>query len=629
MASDIKSGGEISGPADALDRLSGNKYGTGHWVGSAKRGGMGKQLNRAPTQVAEARGAATPRERCAALRHVARAWAETLDEATRIDQVAAFVLEAIAAYETAGGTGPDGQDSHLVEQPEAQLAQSAGRAAAALPLADALHWLTSLYTGLMPDATRSRLGAFYTPPALAARLLDQAEEAGLDWRTARVLDPAAGGAVFLIEAATRMRRALADCEARIILAQIGGRLRGLELDGHAAVIGQRALELALADLAAAAGRPVPPIIAQADSLAVEPRAEFDLVVGNPPYGRVSLSPEDRSRFARSLYGHANLYGLFTDLALRWTKAQGLIAFLTPTSVLSGQYFSALRGLLAREAPPLAIDFVHARRGVFDDVQQETMLAVYRKGGAVARMQIHYLHLDTAAATRIERNGTVALPLSAAHPWLAPRQAAHSALIANAERMPARLGSLGYRVATGPLVWNRYKSQLKDRRSGRHTHPLIWAEAVGTDGCFRFRADKKNHKFFFKLEPGDEWLLVTQPAVLVQRTTAKEQRRRIIAAELPEPFITAHGGVVVENHLNMILADGAPLVAPEALACLLNSEVVDQLFRCISGSVAVSAFELEALPLPAPLAFAPLEEALSAGADRAALDRVCAQLYGMA
>ena len=587
---------------------------------------MGKQLKERRSKDAGAPPLAVARGRCAALRHVARAWAETLGEENRGSDVAGFVLEAMETYEEARRTGAASEPHAERPQPETQLARSAGEAALSLPMVEALHWLTSLYSGLIAPERRSRLGAFYTPPALVARLLDQAQEAGLDWATARVLDPAAGGAAFLVQAAERMRRALPDCEPAFVLAQIGSRLKGLELDGHAARIGQRALEIALADLAVDAGRPAPTMIAEADSLAIEPRPEYDLVVGNPPYGRISLSAKDRERFNRSLYGHANLYGIFTDLALRWTRPNGLIAFLTPTSVLSGRYFSALRTLVAREAPPVAIDFVHARRGVFEDVQQETMLAVYRKDGETRRAQIHYIHVDNAADTRVIRNGTVGLPACAAAPWLAPRQAEHSELIANAERMPCRLADLGYRVATGPLVWNRFKKQLRDK-PGRNAHPLIWVEAVGTDGLFRFRAEKKNHKLFFALEPGDDWLLVTEAAVLVQRTTAKEQRRRIIAAELPATFIAAHQGVVVENHLNMIVPVGKPKVAPKLLAALLNSEVVDQLFRCISGSVAVSAFELEALPLPRPDAFRPLAANLAKGADRTMLDRVCLQLYG--
>ncbi|MFC0103687.1 HsdM family class I SAM-dependent methyltransferase [Sphingopyxis terrae] len=566
------------------------------------------------------------RSRCGALRHMARAWAETLVESERGEAVAAFTLEAMSVYETSLWSGtPVPCD---LDQPEAELARSAGIAATGLPCLEALHWLTSLYSGLLEPGVRGRLGAYYTPPALAARLLDQAEEAGVDWRVAKVLDPAAGGAAFLADAALRIRAALTHCAPSMVLAQIGTRVRGIELDPHAARIGQRAIEIALGDLANDAGRPVPQVVVAGDSLALSPRAAYDLVIGNPPYGRVTLAAADRERFARGLYGHANLYGLFTDIALRWAKPKGVVAFLTPTSMLSGQYFSALRGLLARDAPPVSIDFVHARRGVFEDVQQETMLAVYGKGSKPQRAQIHYIHVDSASETRIVRNGTIGLPDCPEDPWLAPRQAADGALIARAETMAGRLADLGYRVATGPLVWNRFKPQLRDKPGKEHVHPLIWSEAVCTDGAFRFRAEKKNHSLFFQLEPGDEFLLVQEAAVLVQRTTAKEQRRRIIAAELPADFVETHGGVVVENHLNMLVPVGKPLVSPATLTALLNSAAIDQLFRCISGSVAVSAFELEALPLPSASELSGLAMLVRMGADREALDRACACLYGI-
>jgi adenine-specific DNA-methyltransferase len=84
-------------------------------------------------------------------------------------------------------------------------------------------------------------------------------------------------------------------------------------------------------------------------------------------------------------------------------------------------------------------------------------------------------------------------------------------------------------------------------------------------------------------------------------------------------------VVVENHLNMVRAVGRPRVSPALLAAVLNSKVVDQVFRCISGSVAVSAFELGALPLPAAAEMAPLE-ALAKGLDAAAFETALAALY---
>jgi adenine-specific DNA-methyltransferase len=68
-------------------------------------------------------------------------------------------------------------------------------------------------------------------------------------------------------------------------------------------------------------------------------------------------------------------------------------------------------------------------------------------------------------------------------------------------------------------------------------------------------------------------------------------------------------------------------APAAvIAVLLNSAAVDAAFRCINGSVAVSAFELEELPLPPPAVMATLAAHLASGAPRKAIEAVIASSY---
>lgn len=574
----------------------------------------------------------TARVELSRARVVARAWAQTNPEKFRAVQAALFAAEAISAFAVEKAPGltlraPFAAGAGKLDATARRLASSLGREAAALPVLEGCHLLTSLYTALLPAKERSALGAFYTPPALTQRLLDLAAEGGVDWSTARILDPASGGGAFILEAASRMREALLGSEPAFVLAQLGTRLTGLEIDPHAAWLSQAALDIFLFDLASASGRDTPLCVKVCNTLEETPEALYDLVVGNPPYGRITLTPAQRLRFARGLYGHANLYGVFTDIALRWTRPGGVVAYLTPTSVLGGQYFAALRQLLADEAPPVAIDFVHARRGVFEDVLQETLLALYLKGGPRQSFQVHYLHVDNEREARLTKNGKVSLPPDATTPWLAPREPAHVALIKAAEGMKARLADWGYDVSTGPLVWNRFKPQMRSR-AARGIHPLIWAEAVTADGRFIHRAEKRNHAPYFKPEVGDGWLLVNQGCVLVQRTTAKEQQRRLIAAELPQAFIDAHGGVIVENHLNMVRATREPAVSPGVVAAVLNSDIVDEIFRCISGSVAVSAFELEAIPLPPASAMAPIERLVTKGASRAAVEKALRKLYGL-
>jgi adenine-specific DNA-methyltransferase len=236
-------------------------------------------------------------------------------------------------------------------------------------------------------------------------------------------------------------------------------------------------------------------------------------------------------------------------------------------------------------------------------------------------------VESEGEAKLIKNGKVGLPEDPMAPWLAPRQPSHAQLIAAAEKLDSRLADWGYEVSTGPLVWNRFKSQLR-QEPGKSLLPLIWAEAITSDGRFIFRAKKRNHAPYFEIKEGDEWLVVKKECVLVQRTTAKEQPRRLIAAQLPKALMKEHGGVVVENHLNMVRATAESKVSAAAVAAVFNSDVVDQLFRCISGSVAVSAFELEALPLPGVREMEKIERLVAQRASRDVLDRAICELYSI-
>ena len=388
------------------------------------------------------------------------------------------------------------------------------------------------------------------------------------------------------------------------------------------------LDVTLDNLCCETGTQLEPVVHVCDSMELSSDGEcFDLVVGNPPYGRVPLSPELREKFSRSLFGHANLYGIFTDLALRFARPNGVIAYVTPTSFLAGEYFKALRGLLGREAAPVSIDFIEKRKGVFADVLQETLLAVYRYGSGQGKAKVHFISPEQNGSIKKTAAGSFRLPENPEQPWLVPRTKAQELLIQNVDKLSYRLADYGYKVSTGPLVWNRHKSSLRDL-PGKGCYPLVWAESVRSYGIFEFRAQKKNHKPYFEPNLEEYWVVTDFPCVLLQRTTAKEQCRRLIAAELPESFIEEHGAVVIENHLNMIKAvNGTPKVSPAAVAALMNSDVVDQVFRCINGSVAVSAYELEALPLPSPQCMKKVERLVKRHANHKTLESCVERLYG--
>lgn len=569
-------------------------------------------------------------------RIMARALATAAKSSTdRLSLARNFCHRTAAFYwQGIGATAPlrplfETLSSRALSPQAAALAERMGEMAADLPPEQAIYEIGLTYNVMLPDEWRATYGVYYTPPILAERLLDQATQAGVDWATCRALDPACGGGAFLAPVARRMKDAAGQCSPALLLKNIATRLHGYEIDPFSAWLSQLALDAVLLPISKKARRPMPVQVTVCDALEQTPPAEgFDLVVGNPPYGRVKLDEQQRERYKRSLYGHANLYGLFTDLALHHTRKNGIVAYVTPTSFLAGGYFKNLRALLAGETAPASIDFVTERKGVFDSVLQETLLACYKKNGKRKSANVHALTPVTADKLRIESVGKFQLPLDGSTPWIIPRNGEQWAAMANLNTLTHRLRDYGYGVSTGPLVWNRHKDQLRGA-AGKGRLPLIWAEAVTSDGRFLFRAEKRGHQPWFEPRQGDDWLIVTTPCILLQRTTSKEQKRRLITAELPLEFIEQHGGAVIENHLNMVRPlTGKPAIAQATLRALLDSPTMDSVFRCLSGSVAVSAYELESLPLPPPASLKRLDKLVRSNAAPEAIDAECARLYGL-
>ena len=571
-------------------------------------------------------------------RIMVRALAENAAESERLALARAFAARLISAWWHAlAAIESSPQDLRAPLQhfdiaelpaPARFLADILGKAAAQLDAETAAHHIGLTYTCTLPRSHRATLGIYYTPPFLAAQLIARASASGIDWATCRVLDPTCGGGAFLAPIARRIIDELPDCSPRILVQSIASRLRGYEIDPLGAWLSQVALDAVLLPMTRTTRNRLPTVVTVCDSLRkCPPRRRFDLVIGNPPYGRMRLAPDDRAHFKRSLFGHANLYGLFTDMALRHTRAGGVVAYVTPTSFLAGEYFKNLRSLLGREAPPTTFDFVSVRKGVFDSVLQETLLATYRRGAAPAPVMVHEIIPLNDSKLAIDDIGPFTLPTDLTKPWVLPRCAPQGPMVTSLSRMKHRLADWGYAVSTGPLVWNRYKNQLATK-PGPRRHPLIWAEAITPDGEFIWRAEKRKHTPWFEIRNGDNWLLTTRQCVLLQRTTAKEQNKRLIAAVLPKSFLETHSAVVVENHLNMLRPlTELPPVSVAVLAAFLNSAAADRSFRCVSGSVAVSAYELEALPLPDPSDMHQLSQLVQHKVHREQIEMECSRLYG--
>ncbi|WP_413843286.1 Eco57I restriction-modification methylase domain-containing protein [Tateyamaria sp.] len=107
-----------------------------------------------------------------------------------------------------------------------------------------------------------------------------------------------------------------------------------------------------------------------------------MVIGNPPFGTTKLRPQQKKKFQCSLYGRPSLPALFLNQALCETVPDGVICFVTPTSLISGAYTRNARALLRTAAHPLKASFIEERNGVFEGVTQSfVLLSFHRSAGS--------------------------------------------------------------------------------------------------------------------------------------------------------------------------------------------------------------------------------------------------------
>lgn len=453
------------------------------------------------------------------------------------------------------------------------------------------------YVDALSTQDRATHGRHYTSAALAAELWAMTQRA-LGWKrpqplTALVRDPACGAGALLLPVIRTHLAATARSEPELAIATLPNVIEGIDNDPSAVWLANVLLAAEVLPLLAvtprARRRNLPALVRVGDGLAPqESPARVSLM--NPPYGRVKLDADERARFADSIYGHANLYGLFMAAGLEGLDDEGVLAALVPTSYLAGRYFEALRDVIVKTAPLREIGFVEDRGTSFTGVLQETCLATFtrKKSRKVAISKVNGVSVPLASVTSPRRTG----------PWLLPRRADDAPVAAAAIDMPNTLSSVGWKASTGPLVWNRRKANLHaELGSGRA--PIIWAADI--DGGVVHRDRARDSTRYLALEGTDlDVMVLDHPALLVQRTTAPEQTRRLVVAALTQDALDALGGmVVVENHVNVLRAScEQPKISMATLARVLATTTLDRVMRSLSGSVAVSAYELAAIPLPA-------------------------------
>jgi adenine-specific DNA-methyltransferase len=474
-----------------------------------------------------------------------------------------------------------------------------------LPEDEKHYWISSLYACLMPKARRRRLAAYFTPPHLAQYAIEMLIEAGIKPGTHTILDPASGGAAFLVPLAERIARAgrQRGVGAAKILSVVETTLAGVEIEPDLASLSQSLLRDVLRN-EITARRQLNLEIKRADALKLQaPERLFDAVIGNPPYGRIYRPSkallEDFDQVITN--GYVNLYVLFIERALRWARPGGIICLIIPMSFVGGPHFSALRKHILETARVISIDPIDKRSDVFLDVLYDLcVLLLEKKPGKVRSNKATSSLLLVDEPPR--KLGRVDLPLFPSERiWALPDGEQSDQLFQNGLET---LEDYGYSTKAGYFVWNREKDRYRTGHAPRLSEvPLYWAHNVKANITCEPRAGKldADRIGFVKIAKGNSGIIRTD-AIIIQRTSNRRQKRRLVAGIIRQDAVPGKRGFVSENHTVLILpAPGKTQQVSLSMLCrLLNTEGVDARFRRISGTVSVSTKALRALPLPAAL-----------------------------
>lgn len=414
--------------------------------------------------------------------------------------------------------------------------------------------------------------------------------------TLRILDPGAGSGMLM---AAVVHRLAAECPRSSV------QVTAIELDEHLLPLLRKTAQLCR-EWAAARGMSLEIEIrgedflgSAADLWLEKTHGEFDLVIMNPPYAKLPASSAYRHTLLSVGADCPNVYAAFLAAGLLALKDGGQLVAITPRSFTNGPYFERFRAFLLDS---LTLDRMHvfeSRSTVFSDIdvlQENLVFSGTRCGKAgPVRIAVSAGHEDRPTEYLVDHDEIV--HSDDPHRFIRIAVSAHDSVAETMSALSHVLTDLGMQVSTGRVVDFRSRDNLRGS-AGSDVFPLIYPGNLRNGVVEWPRALRKPQGFAVLTERDRRMLVPPGTYVVVKRFSAKEERRRIVAA-VWDPQTNGSSPVAFENHVNFFHHNGGGLDRDIAwgLSLWLNSSLVDDYFRTFSGSTQVNAGDLRSLRYP--------------------------------
>ena len=434
------------------------------------------------------------------------------------------------------------------------------------------------------------IGQFFTPEPIVRFMADLFTVPRVSPpRALRVLDPGAGMGCLGFALATR----LINAGHRVELVFVEQDPETLD------ILAERILEFE------AKHSPTVQISIQATSF-LEPEIrelpQFDYAILNPPYFKLKASDVvSTSATARMYKGSPNIYASFMAISLSLLIEGGQMVSITPRSFANGAYFKGFREYLYETGSLEYCHIFESRKEAFgsQSVLQENVVTLYcrgQQGPAIAISSSNVEELNSLG-TPLDLPVELAIPEASATIRM-PGSAEDFTVLERVNRWRQSLESLGLRISTGPIVEHRSKELILPA-SAEEGIPLVRMHNVRCCRVSWEGSHRKDARFINRMGKSRKLLVPNRRGtLLLKRFTSKEEARRLVVGLPEESLLESCEWMALENHLNYIA--GAPIDQPEfslGLCVLLNSRLLDDYFRIISGNTQVNATDLRATPLP--------------------------------
>jgi adenine-specific DNA-methyltransferase len=342
----------------------------------------------------------------------------------------------------------------------------------------------------------------------------------------------------------------------------------------------------------------------------EPRGEevwYDAAILNPPYFKLQKTDPRAIAAAPVVHGQPNIYSLFMGITASLLAPGGVMVSITPRSFSGGDYFRRFRQHLFGLLVPDVVHLFASRKDAFreDAVLQENVIVGARRVEASPDATVEVSEsrgiadLGDREVRHVPLKSVIDLA-SASVSLNIPTTPLDDEIVALLRGWDNSLMSWRLQVSTGPVVAFRARQFLRGEPD-ETTVPMLWLNNV-RPLAVQWPLSNGKPQYICSIAESRKLLVPSgNNYVLLRRFTAKEERRRLLAAPL-------RGGMLpgellgFENHLNYVYRphDGLTDDETAGIAALFNSALLDRYIRISNGNTQVNASELRSLPLPDPV-----------------------------